>query len=84
MAQALTMVGDYCAAFSQAEQGAKLYESEKHRMLDFQIASDAGVTMRGFWAWGLWHQGYPDRASKIAQEAEGRSAPPRSRTCRPP
>jgi len=68
MAQALTMVGDYRAAFSQAEQGAKLYESEKHRMLDFQIASDPGVTMRGFWAWGLWHQGYPDRASKIAQE----------------
>ena len=37
-------------------------------MLDFQIASDAGVTMRGFWAWGLWHQGYPDRASDAAQE----------------
>jgi len=68
MAQALTMVGDYRAAFSQAEQGAKLYESEKHRMLAFQIASDPGVTMRGFWAWGLWHQGYPDRASDAAQE----------------
>jgi predicted ATPase len=68
MAQALTMVGDYRAAFLQAEQGAKLYESEKHRMLAFQIASDPGVTMRGFWAWGLWHQGYPDRASDAAHE----------------
>ena len=37
-------------------------------MLAFQIASDPGVTMRGFWALGLWHQGYPDRASVVTQE----------------
>jgi predicted ATPase len=37
-------------------------------MLVFQIASDPGVTMLGSWAWGLWHQGYPDRTTKVAQE----------------
>jgi class 3 adenylate cyclase/tetratricopeptide (TPR) repeat protein len=65
---ALITVGDYSAAFSQLERGAKLYESEKHRMLPFRIASDPGVTMPGCWAWGLWHQGYPDRASEVARE----------------
>jgi class 3 adenylate cyclase/predicted ATPase len=66
--QALITIGDYRAAFSEVERGAQLYESEKHRMLALQIASDPGVTMRGFWAWGLWHQGYPDRASEVAEE----------------
>jgi predicted ATPase len=37
-------------------------------MLAFQIASDPGVTMRGFWALGLWHQGYPDQARDVAAE----------------
>jgi class 3 adenylate cyclase/predicted ATPase len=66
--QALITTGDYRAAFSQVERGARLYESEKHRMLALQIASDPGVTMRGFWALGLWHQGYPDQASEVAEE----------------
>jgi class 3 adenylate cyclase/predicted ATPase len=68
ISQALMTIGDYRAAFPQVERGAKLYEAEKHRMLAFQIASDPGVTMRGFWALGLWHQGYPDRASVVTQE----------------
>ena len=68
LSQALITIGDYQAAFSEVERGARLYESEKHRMLAFQIASDPGVTMRGFWALGLWHQGYPDRASEVAAE----------------
>src|SRR3984893_3111432 len=67
LGQALATIGDYPAAFSQLERGAKLYESEKHRMLAFQIASDPGVTMLGCWAWGRWHQGYPDQASNAAQ-----------------
>jgi class 3 adenylate cyclase/predicted ATPase len=65
---ALITVGDYPTGFVQLKRGAKLYESEKHRMLVFQIASDPGVTMLGSWAWGLWHQGYPDRTTKVAQE----------------
>jgi predicted ATPase len=24
--------------------------------------------MRGCWAWGLWHQGYPDRAREVAED----------------
>jgi predicted ATPase len=68
LGQTLITIGDYRAAFSEVERGARLYEAEKHRMLAFQIASDPGVTMRGFWALGLWHQGYPDRASEITQE----------------
>jgi len=65
---ALITVGDYPEGFSLLERGATLYGSEKHRLVPFQIASDPGVTMLGSWAWGLWHQGYPDRASKLAQE----------------
>jgi class 3 adenylate cyclase/predicted ATPase len=65
---ALLTVGDYPEACSILERGAKLYEAEKHRMVPFQIASDPGVTMLGSWAWGLWHQGYPDRASEVAKE----------------
>jgi predicted ATPase len=65
---ALITVGDYAAAFPELEHGAKLYDSEKHRMLPFQIASDPGVTMLGSWALGLWHQGYPERAGKAAQK----------------
>jgi tetratricopeptide (TPR) repeat protein len=68
LGQTLITIGDYRAAFSEVERGARLYEAEKHRMLAFQIASDPGVTMRGFWALGLWHQGYPDRASEVTQE----------------
>jgi class 3 adenylate cyclase/predicted ATPase len=68
LGQTLITIGDYRAAFSEVERGARLYEAEKHRMLAFQIASDPGVTMRGFWALGLWHQGYPDRANEVAGE----------------
>jgi len=68
LGQALITIGDYRAAFSEVERGARLYESEKHRMLAFQIASDPGVTMRGFWALGLWRQGYPDQARDVAAE----------------
>ena len=68
LGQALITIGDYSPAFPQLERGAKLYETERHRMLAFQIASDPGVTMRGCWAWGLWHRGYPDQASEVAQE----------------
>jgi class 3 adenylate cyclase/predicted ATPase len=68
LGQALITIGDYRAAFSEVERGARLYESEKHRMLSFQIASDPGVTMRGFWALGLWHLGYPDQARDVAAE----------------
>jgi len=65
---ALITVGEYPEGFSLLEHGAKQYGSEKHRLVPFQIASDPGVTMLGSWAWGLWHQGYPDRASKVAEE----------------
>jgi class 3 adenylate cyclase/tetratricopeptide (TPR) repeat protein len=65
---ALITVGDYPTGFSLLEQGAELYRSEKHRMAPFQIASDPGVTMLGSWAWGLWHRGYPSRATDLAQE----------------
>ncbi|MBV8119266.1 MAG: AAA family ATPase [Alphaproteobacteria bacterium] len=65
---ALITVGDYPAGFSLLERGAELYGSEKHQILPFHIASDPGVTMLGSWAWGLWHQGYPDRSSRLARE----------------
>jgi len=68
LGQTLITIGDYRAAFTEAERGAKLYESEKHRMLVFQIASDPGVTMRGFWALQLWHLGYPDQARDVTAE----------------
>jgi predicted ATPase len=68
LGQALITIGDYPAAFSQVERGAQLYESEKHRMLAFRIASDPGVTMVGFRALALWHQGYPDQATNVAQQ----------------
>jgi hypothetical protein len=68
LGQSLMMIGDYRTAFSEAERGARLYESEKHRMRVFQIASDPGVTMRGFWALVLWHQGFFDRSSEVVQE----------------
>jgi predicted ATPase len=68
LGQTLITIGDYRAAFSEVERGARLYEAEKHRMLAFQIASDPGVTMRGFWALELWHQGYPDQANEVAGE----------------
>jgi class 3 adenylate cyclase/tetratricopeptide (TPR) repeat protein len=68
LGQTLITIGDYRAAFSEVERGARLYEAEKQRMLAFQIASDPGVTMRGFWALGLWHQGYPDRANEVVGE----------------
>jgi predicted ATPase len=66
LGQTLITIGDYRRAFSLVERGAKLYQSERHRMVALQIASDPGVTMVGFRAWGLWHQGYPDQARDVA------------------
>jgi len=76
LGQTLITIGDYRPAFSVVERGAKLYQSERHRMVALQIASDPGVTMVGFRAWGLWHQGYPDRASEVAQEVLQRARRP--------
>jgi class 3 adenylate cyclase/predicted ATPase len=62
-------IGDYRAAFAHAERAVTLYVPEEHRTLAVQFSADIGVQALCLWARALWHQGYPDQASKASDEA---------------
>jgi predicted ATPase len=69
LGSALVMNGDYRGGVPHLEQAAALFDPAEHRRDEFQSAQDIGVTVFSHLSWGLWHEGYPDRAGKAADAA---------------
>jgi predicted ATPase len=69
LGSALIMNGDYRGGVPHLEQAVALFAPAERDGDKFQSAQDVGVTVFSHLFWGLWHYGYPDRASKAADEA---------------
>ena len=66
---ALFCLAEFVAASEYLENGAALYEPDKHRSYTSLFAADLGVFCPAWAAHALWHIGYPDRAITRSREA---------------
>jgi predicted ATPase len=66
---ALFCLAEFVTASEHLEQGAALYEPEKHSSYISLFAADLGVFCSAWAAHPLWHIGYPDLALARSREA---------------
>jgi class 3 adenylate cyclase/predicted ATPase len=69
----LIAIGDFRAATSHLERAVASYRAGKDWTFDPRLGADIGVTSVATWGLALWHQGYPDKAGRAANEALGRA-----------
>jgi predicted ATPase len=62
MGTSLLLVGDFAESRAHLDHACALYNPVEHRMLATRFGSDAGVTILGWRAMGLWCLGYPEAA----------------------
>jgi len=62
-------MGEFAAGRGHLEQARKLYDPEHHTQYRFQYGQDIGATALCYLCWALWHLGYVDQASEVADEA---------------
>jgi DNA-binding response OmpR family regulator/class 3 adenylate cyclase/predicted ATPase len=61
--------GDFTAGLQHLEQAQALYDPEQHARLRYQYGQDIGIAALCYLSWALWHLGYVNRASQVADEA---------------
>ena len=66
---ALFCLAEFVSASEHLEQGAKLYEPDKHTSYTSLFAADLGVFCSAWGSHPLWHIGYPDRALMRSRDA---------------
>jgi class 3 adenylate cyclase/predicted ATPase len=66
---ALMMNAEYRAALPHLEQAIGLYSWSEHGALAVRFGQDIGVAACARASWAFWHCGYPDQASKVADQA---------------
>lgn len=66
-------MGEFIAGRGHLEQARDLYDPEHHPRFRFQYGQDIGATALCYLSWALWHLGYVDQASDIADEAVKRA-----------
>lgn len=69
----LMIKGDFSAALPHLERAVALYDPKEHHALTGQFGQDIGIAALCWLAFALWHQGYPERALKMAHEAVDRA-----------
>ncbi len=68
---ALYYAGEWRRALEHLEEGARLYDPERHGLLGFAYGTDPGVQCLTFSAWTLWVLGRPDAALERVRRAAG-------------
>jgi class 3 adenylate cyclase/predicted ATPase len=63
------MIGDFPQARPHLETAASLYQAEEHREFAFRYGQDIGATALCYLPLALWHDGYPDQATRAADRA---------------
>lgn len=64
----LYLQGELLRALEHLEQGLKLYDPRRHRMLAFRYGQDPGVISFCYAAIVLWCLGYPERAQESLEK----------------
>jgi predicted ATPase len=65
----LLVTGDFRQARPHLELAASLYRAEEHREFAFRYGQDIGASAFCFLSWAVWHDGYPDQATRTADRA---------------
>ncbi len=65
--------GEFAPGLRYLERARALYESERHARLRYQYGQDIGAAALCYRSWALWHLGYVDQASEVADEAVQRA-----------
>jgi DNA-binding response OmpR family regulator/class 3 adenylate cyclase/predicted ATPase len=63
------ITGEFIAGLRHLEEARVLYDSEQHARFRYQYGQDIGVAALCYLSWALWHLGYVNRASQVANEA---------------
>jgi class 3 adenylate cyclase/predicted ATPase len=66
---ALLNRGDFAAADAHLERAASLCTLEEHQRLASRFGQDDAISAICYWAWALWHRGYPDRSRNAVGQA---------------
>jgi DNA-binding response OmpR family regulator/class 3 adenylate cyclase/tetratricopeptide (TPR) repeat protein len=67
------ITGEFTTGLRHLEQAWALYDSEQHARFRYQYGQDIGVAALCYLSWALWHLGYVNRASQVANEAVRRA-----------
>jgi class 3 adenylate cyclase/predicted ATPase len=62
-------IGDFASAKQHADEGAALYDRERHASYTAAYGIDVGVGCLAWSAWATWYLGYPDEALELAGAA---------------
>jgi adenylate cyclase len=62
-------LGEFPDAFEHLEKAVRLYDPRQHRIPSFAYLEDPGIAARSNFALVLWHLGFLDRATMMAEEA---------------
>ena len=65
--------GKFAPGLRHLERARALYESERHARLCYQYGQDIGAAALCYLSWALWHLGYVDQSSEVADEAVRRA-----------
>jgi class 3 adenylate cyclase/predicted ATPase len=66
-------MGDFAAGRQHLERARKLYDPKHHSQSQHVYGQDIGATALCYLCWALWHLGYVDQASAVADEAVKRA-----------
>jgi tetratricopeptide (TPR) repeat protein len=66
-------MGEFVSGRGHLERARALYDPVHHPRFRFQYGQDIGATALCYLSWALWHLGYVDQASSVADEAVKRA-----------
>ena len=62
-------MGEFATGLHHLKRARALYNSEHHAGYRHQYGQDIGASTLCYLSWALWHLGYVDQASQVANEA---------------
>lgn len=65
----LSALGQHADALRELEKAISIHDPERHASTAFAYGQDSGVVCRSQAAFSLWFLGYPERASRLNEEA---------------
>jgi predicted ATPase len=66
-------MGEFAAGRQHLERARELYDPERHSQSKYLYGQDIGATALSYLCWALWHLGYVDQATAVANEATKRA-----------